>query len=357
MNLASTRLTPVNLPLAFGFTAFFFLLVHLATLHFIFSLSQILSPGQGGIIGAFHSAWWITQSRLDLIAFAIFLAVVTGLGIALSRAYLVRLTLSHILYAFLALLFSFSYVQFILLFLHAGAVNAERWPGLSSFAGYFFQKPLWKSVDFLASFAVLWMLGTGITRLLWEWLAGVFLMVVFQVRRSDLNADFKRKVVEQGKSGSDFIDDFKTLIAYAHRQKNSLGLMGIKIKNEIDIIQKRGSKTYQMLLAGLFDASQKISRRGEQQLLYQSNIVLSVLFAGEKEAILAATRFEETLAALMREKFPDIPLTLAVGVIGKHFDTEVVLDISKTCEELFWGAGDMAAKAQDSGKIEISYRD
>lgn len=357
MNFSGHRLTPLNLPLSFLFTGLFFLLVHLASLHFIFSLEQILSPGAGGILGALESALRIGGSRLDLCAFVLFLSAIFGLSVRLVRQSFLRVILIHIFYAVIALLFTFSYVQFILLFLHTNTGTLPRWPGLSSFTSYFFAKPLWKSPDFLISFFVLWALGAGVVRLLWEWLTSIFLMIVFQIPRTQLRGDFKRQVAEKAKTGENFIEDFKTFIAYAHRQNGNMGLMGIKIKNEIEVIQTRGAATYHNLLAALFDLSKKISRRGEHQLLYQSNIVLSVLFAGEKEAILAASRFEETLSALMKEKFPTIPFSLAVGVIGKNFKSDAPLDLDKACEELFWGAGDQAAKAQDSGKVEILYKD
>lgn len=356
MNFSGHRLTPLNLPLSFLFTGLFFLLVHLASLHFIFSLEQILAPGSS-LLGAVESALRIGQSRLDLSAFILFLSGVFGLSVSLIRQGFLRVVLIHIFYAMVALLFTFSYAEFILLFLHTDTGTLHRWPGLSSFTSYFFAKPLWKSPDFLVSFFVLWALGAGVIRLLWEWLTSIFLMIVFQIPKSQLAGDFKQQVSEKAKTGENFIEDFKTFITYAHRQRGSMGLMGIKIKNEIEIIGSRGAATYHSLLAALFELSKKISRRGEHQLLYQSNIVLSVLFAGEKEAILAASRFEETLSALMKEKFPSLPFSLAVGVIGRNFHPDAPLDLNKTCEELFWGAGDQAAKAQDSGKIEILYKD
>ncbi|MBL8995617.1 MAG: hypothetical protein JNM63_19880, partial [Spirochaetia bacterium] len=217
MNFSAHRLTPLNLPLSFIFTGLFFVLVHLASLHFIFSLEQILSPGAGGILGAMESALRIGQSRLDLSVSVLFLSGVFGLSVALLRQSFLRVVLIHLFYAVLALLFTFSYVQFILLFLHTNTGTLGRWPGLSSFTSYFLSKPLWKSPDFLISFFVLWARGAGVIRLLWEWLTSIFLLIVFQVPRTQLAGDFKRQVAEKAKTGENFIEDFKTFITYAHR--------------------------------------------------------------------------------------------------------------------------------------------
>lgn len=158
-------------------------------------------------------------------------------------------------------------------------------------------------------------------------------------------------------SGDDFLDQLKGMVSLAAREKRALGVMGIRFTNELDLIQQHGRVVYDQAMESLFMATRQIARRGEFQLLYRSNLVLSVLFADEAEATMGAARFHSTLNRLLQEKHPTWNLAVAVGVGGVRFQGALSGEaaLTRMVEHLFWAASDQATRGAETGKVPVVY--
>lgn len=189
---------------------------------------------------------------------------------------------------------------------------------------------------------------------IWVHTVGAFCHIFFHV------APLPAPEVKTGKeslSGDEFLDQLKGLVSLAARERRALGIMGLRFANELDLIRDHGRDIYGQAMESLFLATKQIARRGEFQLLYRSNLVISVLFADEPEATQGAGRFQNTLNRILREKHPTWNLTVAVGVGGVRFNGPLngEGDLHRMVEHLFWAATDQATRAAETGSVTVSY--
>jgi len=196
--------------------------------------------------------------------------------------------------------------------------------------------------------------GVIVLRAFWEWAVPAFLETFYHVRLAEAPAKGSKNAV----SGDDFLEQYKNLIAQAARDHRPLGLMGIRIANDLELIQKHGKENYGRVMEELQRFARQIARRGEFQLLYRGHVVLSVLLADEHEATLGARRFDQTLGPMLAQRFPDFGLHLAVGVSGYRFAAPVrdEAELARLAETLFWDATDQASRAVESAAIPVVYR-
>jgi hypothetical protein len=205
----------------------------------------------------------------------------------------------------------------------------------------------------------------GFSRI-WDWLISNISQKVFGLGPSLTGkiiegSKLSREYIAGSKSAAlenDFVFFMKKLIGATQRTKGCLGFLGIRLKDELGFIEKYGAHKFQLIIKDIALLAENISRRGEDQMVYESNIVTSVLLANESGCKLAANRFKSTIEKELKGMHPEYVIDFAVAVFGIDFsdDTYARKDVQAVFDELMWGIVDASALAQTTGKVEVTFR-
>ncbi|MEK6794450.1 MAG: hypothetical protein AABZ39_06720 [Spirochaetota bacterium] len=94
-----------------------------------------------------------------------------------------------------------------------------------------------------------------------------------------------------------FLRELEDLLAVSRRIKRPLGIMGVRIANQLALIERYSSDGYDALEKQLIDLIRRHARTGENQCLVQKGSIISVVFADSDSAYKALARFEKLVAA------------------------------------------------------------
>lgn len=333
---------------AFLVVAFFLVLLQLAAFNFLQNLFYIVrderAPDmiESGLFVLRHA--WPLSVMVVLLSTALALLVRAPLGEGVRQAAI------WAFYAIMSVLGVFASILFFAAILVSDHHAATLW-NPSTFDRWVL---LFKTPQVLFGLVVFLFAGLIVLRAFWEWAVPAFLETFYHLRLVETAPAPAKKAL----SGDDFLEQYKNLIAQAARDHRPLGLMGIRIANDLELIQKHGKDNYGRVMEELQRFARQIARRGEFQLLYRGHVVLSVLLADEHEATLGARRFDQTLGPMLQQRFPDFGLRLAVGVSGYHFSAPVKdePELARLAETLFWDATDQATRAVETAGIPVTYR-
>ncbi|HBE02181.1 MAG: hypothetical protein A2096_12895 [Spirochaetes bacterium GWF1_41_5] len=193
-------------------------------------------------------------------------------------------------------------------------------------------------------------------RSVWILFYDLFLLVFFQTRLSRIYE--LRRFIPAVSRSEIFINTFQTQIANMKRFRQAIGLLGFKAANEIELLDQIGYQGFKKVISRLAFLVESSARKGENQLLHHSNVILSVLIANEEQAKLAAERF---FAVLQKAEIiyngKKIEIKLACGAAGYDFSTATWLKtpVETLFNDIMWKVMDQTGISGESGKIEILY--
>lgn len=154
---------------------------------------------------------------------------------------------------------------------------------------------------------------------------------------------------------------FKTadnIIAIAQRNKLSVGIIGFRISNYLEILNQYGENVYSSIEKLVIKAIYEQARLGENQCLIQENTIYSILYANEDEAYKAAIRYSNSLKTYTFEYNKEvIPVSIVVAVSGIDFNSKkTTANVSLIRDKLMWSIIDAIGEAQETDNPVIYYQ-
>lgn len=154
-----------------------------------------------------------------------------------------------------------------------------------------------------------------------------------------------------------FFKTAENVIAFSQREKHSIGIIGFKIANYLDIIQNYGEEAYNNIEEQVINTIKNHARVGENQCLLQENTIYSLLYADEEEAWKTARRYYKALKGNNFEYGGEnIEVNIAVAVSGFDFsENKSSVSLSGIRDNLMWKISDAISESQETGNPVVYY--
>lgn len=136
-----------------------------------------------------------------------------------------------------------------------------------------------------------------VVRRIFFWLYSMFLTIFMVENKSAYLLDTEFAARERVPDYELFLRELEDLIAVSRRLKRPLGMMGIRIANQLSLVERYSSDGYDALEKQLVSLIKHHARTGENQCLVQKGSIISVVFADSESAYKALSRFEKLVSA------------------------------------------------------------
>lgn len=167
----------------------------------------------------------------------------------------------------------------------------------------------------------------------------------------------KNTLKEQEYSYELFFNTADNIISIAQRNKLSVGIIGFRVSNYLEILNQYGESVYNSVEKLVIKAIYEQARLGENQCLLQENTIYSILYANEEQAYKAALRYSNSLKRYTFEYGKElIPVSIVVAVSGIDFaDKKITTNAAVIRDKLMWRIIDAIGEAQETQNPVIHY--
>lgn len=184
----------------------------------------------------------------------------------------------------------------------------------------------------------------------------LFVLRVFMVENYTHYIYGEKEVIKKPQSET-FLLQLEAMLGVNKRHKGSIGIIGVKIANTAEILQRYGSKGYSLIEKQLITLVTKNARVGENQCLEQKGAFFSLLYADEDGAHGAARRYDSFLSAytfLYNNKPAKVDIALSVAGINFEKFTEE-RSIADLRDIIILKSIDTLTEAAESGRYCVRY--
>lgn len=181
-------------------------------------------------------------------------------------------------------------------------------------------------------------------------LYAVFLKVLMIEEPHDFLPESEKTHIESGVPEYEiFLRELESNISINRRYKRTIGILGFKITNQLDLMRAYSDKGYDYLEKQVITLIKSNARVGEDQCLVQKGAIFSLIFANEEEAFGAIQRYANLLHEhrfCYREQ--EIAINIVMGVAGFDFSKRAYQEsVTELRDAFMWKIFDVLSAAED----------